>query len=323
MANPPSLWFNRARLKLRQLQLLIALDEEGNIHRAAQSLHMTQPAASKLLKELETSLDVPLFDRLPRGMRATWYGETMIRHARMALNSLSQAHAEVEALRSGRYGQVSVGCISSPGMTLLPAAVARVKQLYPSLRVEVAIESSDVLMERLTQGKLDIVIGRLFERHPKADLRYEALVEEPVSAITRPGHPLLKKARLALPDVAKAAWIVPPQGSVLRHRFELMFQEAGLDAPADLIETTAPTFITKMLQASDLLAVVATDMARHFADHGMVALLPLALPCKMDAFGLITRTDRLLSPAGQVMLREIKSAALTVYGKELDLAGLA
>ena len=78
-------WFIRARLKTRQLLLLVALAEEGNIHRAAQVLNMTQPAASKLLKDLEDALEVSLFDRLPRGMRPTWYGETMIRHARAAL----------------------------------------------------------------------------------------------------------------------------------------------------------------------------------------------------------------------------------------------
>ena len=88
-------WFIRARLKTRQLLLLVALAEEGNIHRAAQVLNMTQPAASKLLKDLEDVLEVPLFERLPRGMRPTWYGETMIRHARMALASLSQAHDEI------------------------------------------------------------------------------------------------------------------------------------------------------------------------------------------------------------------------------------
>ena len=68
-------WFIRARLKTRQLLLLVALAEEGNIHRAAQVLSMTQPAASKLLKDLEDVLEVPLFERLPRGMRPTWYGD--------------------------------------------------------------------------------------------------------------------------------------------------------------------------------------------------------------------------------------------------------
>ena len=322
MATGYTHWFIRARLKTRQLLLLMALEEEGNIHRAAQVLNTTQPAASKLLKELEDMLGVPLFERLPRGMRATWYGETMIRHARMALASLSQAHDEIEALKAGRYGQVSVGAITAPGLNLLPTAVAQVKRLQPSLRVQLAIETSDVLMERLAQGKLDMVVGRLFERHDKTDLRYEALVEEPVSAVARPGHPLLAMPLLTLRDIVGAGWIVPPPGSVLRHRFELMFQEEGLDAPTDLIETTALLFVTKMLQGSDALAVIATEVARYYARFGMVAILPIALPCKMDAFGLITRSDRLLSPAAKVMLRELKAAALTVYGTALGPAGV-
>ena len=135
---------------------------------------------------------------------------------KMALASLSQAHDEIEALKAGRFGQVSVGAITAPGMTLLPPAVALVKQEHPNLRVSLQIETSDVLMERLSQGKLDMVLGRLFERHDKSDLRYEALVEEPVAAIVRPGHPLMEHATLNLAALAGHGWIVPPAGSVLR-----------------------------------------------------------------------------------------------------------
>jgi DNA-binding transcriptional LysR family regulator len=323
MPNPQEThWFIRARLKTRQLLLLLAIEDEGNIHRAAQVLNISQPAASKLLKELEDALGVPLFERLPRGMRATWYGEAMLRHARRALASLSEARDEVEALKSGRFGQVSVGAITGPGLMLLPEAVAQVKQQHGSLHVQLAIETSDVLMERLAQGRLDIVVGRLFERHDKTDVRYEELVEEPVSAVARPGHPLLAKRRLSLRELAAAGWIVPPSGSVLRHRFDLMFQEEGLPAPANLIETTALLFLTKMLQRSDMLAVLATDVARYYAQHGMVSPLPIELPCKMDAFGLITRTDRPPSPAAKVMLRALKTAALTAYGVAFDLSAL-
>ena len=310
--------FMRARLKTWQLLLLLALDDEGNINRAAQVLSITQPAASKLLKDLEDALGVSLFDRLPRGMRATGYGETMIRHARMALGSLGQAHDEIQALKAGRYGQVAVGAITAPGLTLLPPAVALIKREQPGLRVSLQIETSDVLMERLAQGKLDMAVARLFERHDKTGLRYEALTEEPVCAITRPGHPLLGKAKLGLRDLADACWIVPSAGTVLRHRFELMFQEQGLDAPTNLVETTALLFMTRMLQQSDMVAVIATDVARYYAQHGMVALLPIQLACAMDDFGLITRTDRLLSPAARLMLRALKTCALTVYGKQLE-----
>lgn len=317
MSTADTHWFIRARLKTRQLLLLVAMEEEGNIHGAAQVLNMTQPAASKLLKDLEDMLEVKLFDRLPRGVRPTWYGETMIRHARMALASLSQAHEEIDALKAGRFGQVGVGAITAPAITLMPDAITHVKASHPSLRVQLQVETSDVLVDRLAQGKLDMVVGRLFARHDKTDLRYEALVEEPIAAVVRTGHPLMEQASLALKDLSRHGWIVPPTGSVLRHRFELMFREEGLDAPVDMIETTALLFMTKMLEQSDLIGVVAADVALYYQEHGLIAILPVELPCKMDAFGLITRTDRLLAPAAKVMLQALKAAAAETYGIRL------
>jgi DNA-binding transcriptional LysR family regulator len=313
-------WFIRARLKTRQLLLLVAIDEEGNIHRAAEVLNMTQPAASKLLKDLEDVLGVPLFDRLPRGMRPTWYGEAMVRHARVALASLDEAHEEVQALKAGRYGQVSVGAITTPGLMLLPQAVLAVKRAHPTLRVSLLVETSDVLIERMAQGKLDMLVARLFAQHDKTALRYEALAEEPAVAVVRPRHPLLGSDRLALRDLAARSWIVPPEGSVLRHRFDLMFREAGLATPVDLIETTALLFVTKMIAEGDAIALLAGDVGRYYARHGICAVLPIELPCRMDAYGLITRTDRALSPAAKVMLAAIKATAAEVYGVTLEAA---
>src|SRR6478736_5615615 len=293
-------WFIRARLKTRQLLLLVALAEEGNIHRAAQVLNMTQPAASKLLKELEEVLEVTLFERLPRGMQPTWYGESMIRHARMVLTNLNQAHDELSALKSGRFGHVGVGAITSPGLMLLPPALAIVKREQPTLRVSLDIETSPVLVERLEQGKLDILVCRLFAEHDKTNLRYEPLTEESVCAVARPGHPMLGMAGLTLRDVVSRGWIVPPAGSVLRHRFDLMFRAEGLAPPDNVVETAALLFMTRMLQQSDMLGVLATDVAHYYAAHGILAVLPLEMPCHMDAFGIITRTDQLPSPAAKV-----------------------
>lgn len=311
-------WFIRARLKTRQLLLLVALEEEGNIHRAAEVLNMTQPAASKLLKDLEDVLGVALFDRLPRGMRATAYGEAMIRHARVALASLNQAHEEVQALKAGRFGQVSLGAITTPGIMLLPQVVSRVKQAHPTLRVSLQIETSDVLMERMAQSKMDILVARLFAQHDKTALRFEALAEEPAVAVVRPGHPLLAVDGLNLRDLSSWGWIVPPEGSVLRHRFDLMFREEGLEAPANLIETAALLFVTKMIGQGDMIGLVAGDVGHYYAAHGIVAVLPIELPCRMDAFGIITRTDRPLSPAARVLMAALRSAAADAYGITLE-----
>jgi DNA-binding transcriptional LysR family regulator len=306
-------WYVRTRLKTRQLLLVVALAEEGNIHRAAAALSMTQPAASKLLRELEDMLGAVLFERMPRGMRPTLYGETLIRHARAVLGSLDQAQEELGALKAGRLGQVSVGAITSPGVRMLPAAVAALKRTHANLRVLVEIDASNVLLERLAQEKLDVVIGRLSAEYDNLPLQYEPLASEPVCAAVRPGHPMLDGPPLALADVARHTWVVPPAGSVLRHRFDLMFQRASLAPPANVVETSALLFVTRVLEQSDMIAVLAEDVARYYAAHGMVAILPLPMDCPMDDFGIVTRADRLLSPAALVMIDALRVASAAIY----------
>ena len=302
-------WFLKARLKTRQLLLLIALDDHRNIHRAAEELHMTQPAASKQVKDLEEMLDVRLFDRLPRGMEPTMYGETMIRHARMALTSLALAHDDIVALKAGLAGQVEVGVIMTPAMSLLPRAIANVKKVAPMLRIEAHMEASNVLLDRLQRGTLDFMIGRILEKENSSGLVYEELTEEPACAVVRVGHPLLGASKLGLEDIYDKAWILPPHGSILRHRFDMMFRRAGLDVPVNVVDTTALLLITALLQQTDSLHVMPVDVAQYYASLNVISILPIELPCKMDAFGIIRQKDHLLSPGAELLLKAVRAAA--------------
>src|SRR6478752_2859838 len=311
-------WFIRARLKTRQLMLLTAICDEGNIHRAAEVLNMSQPAASKLLKDLEDMLGVSLFERQARGMKANWYGESMIRHARNALSSLREAGQEVDALKTGLSGHVSLGAITGPALSLIPNALMMVARENPKLRVELHVESSDILIDQLEKGKLDIMVGRLCEMRERTGLQYERIAEEPVCVVARPGHPLMNVAGLSLAAIQKKPWVVPPVGSVLRERFDRMFREAGLAPPAQVIETASLLFVTKMLQQTEFIAVIPTEVARYYATYGMLSILPVNLSCTMDAFGIITRSDWLMSPAAIVVLATLRNAAVGCYGHALD-----
>ncbi|HEU4775446.1 MAG TPA: LysR family transcriptional regulator [Telluria sp.] len=306
-------WFLKARLKTRQLLLLIALDDHRNIHRAAEELHMTQPAASKQIKDLEEMLDVRLFDRLPRGMEPTMFGETMIRHARMALTSLALAHDDIVALKAGLAGQVEVGVIMTPAMSLLPRAIARVKEQAPMLRIGAHMEASNVLVDRLQRGTLDFMIGRIMEKENSAGLIYEELTEEPACAVVRIGHPLLARTDLTLEDLHDRAWILPPHGSILRHRFDMMFRRAGLAIPVNVVDTTALLLITALLQQTDSLHVMPLEVAQYYASLSVIGILPIELPCKMDAFGIIRQQDHLLSPGADLLLKAVREAAQELY----------
>lgn len=311
-ANNPN-WFLKARLKTRQLLLLVALDDYRNIHRASDELHMTQPAASKQVKDLEDMLGVRLFERLPRGMEPTIYGETMIRHARMALTSLALAHDDIVALKAGLAGQVEVGVIMTPAMALLPRAIARVKEQAPLLRIGVQLEPSDVLVDKLKHGTLDFMIGRILEREDSAGLVYEELTEEPACAVVRPGHPLLEHGQLGLADIAALPWLLPPPGGSLRHRFDMMFRRAGLQPPVNVVDSTALLLITALLQQTDMLHVMPLEVAQYYASLKVLCILPIDLPCKMDAFGIIRLEDHLLAPGAALLLEAVRAAAREMY----------
>lgn len=303
---------------MRQLLLISALEEAGNIHAAARLLNMTQPAASKLLKELEDMLEVPLFERLPRGMRPTWYGETMIRHAREALTTLGQAHDELAALKIGRYGTVSLGAITSPGLTLLPQVVSSVKRDHPGLLVRLEVDNSPALIERLNQGHLDIALARFLPGEDQTHLSYEPIGSEPICAVARRGHPLSLVSKLELAELVNCSWIVPPLCSVLRHRFDLMFREHDMKPPLDIVETASLLFITRMLEQSDMLCVMAAEVGRYYAAHGILSILPLEMACDVGDFGLVTRTDRMLSPSAQLVMAAIKFACRPTGDLEVD-----
>lgn len=306
-------WFLKARLKTRQLLLLIALDDHRNIHRAAEELHMTQPAASKQIKDLEEMLDVRLFERLPRGMEPTMFGETMIRHARMALTSLALAHDDIVALKAGLAGQVEVGIIMTPAMALMPRAISQVKQQAPKLRIGVHVEASNILLDKLQHGTLDFMIGRVLEKENTGGLIYEELIEEPACAVVRVGHPLLDNGKLGLGDIAGQPWILPPQGSILRHRFDMIFRRAGIEPPSNVVDTTALLLITALLQQTDSLHVMPLEVAQYYASLNVLAILPIELPCKMDAFGIIRQQDHLLSPGADLLLRAVRAVAQDMY----------
>jgi DNA-binding transcriptional LysR family regulator len=290
-------WFIRARLRTRHLLLLTAIGEEGNICRAAELLNMSQSAASRQLTDLEDIIGSPLFDRLPRGVRANWYGKTLIRHARIALASLGEAASEIDLLKTGQTGQVNLGTVSGAAINFVPRAIARVAEQFPLIRVQLRVESSQQLLESLQAGRIELMVGRLLDGHDKSQYRYRKLADESACPVVRRSHPLLDRGEVGIPELATMPWIVPPAGSVLRHRFELMFLEAGHPVPTQLIEAVSPMLVIRLLEETNHLAFLSRDVADYYAACGLVATLGLPLSCSMDSFGIVTRKDWLLSPA--------------------------
>jgi DNA-binding transcriptional LysR family regulator len=291
--------------------LISAIGQEGNINKAAMRLNMSQPAASRLLRDLEEIVGADLFDRLPRGVRANWYGETMIRHARNALMSLNEAAGEIESIKSGCSGVVSVGAIPGPAISLVPRAVARVAAEHPLVRIQILVDTSERLLDALDDGKIDLMVGRLTDRDDTSGYTFTRLAEEPICVVGRVGHPLLDKLTVGFGDIASASWIIPPAGTVLRERFNHMFLNASLPVPQKLIETASLMVAVSLLENGDFIATFPREVAEHYSSRGLLSIFPIKLSCDMDAYGTITRKGWLLSPAAQIICESLEDVAST------------
>jgi DNA-binding transcriptional LysR family regulator len=287
------------RLRTRQLLLLEALGRENNLGRAAAALGMSQPAATKLLQQVEEAMGARLFTRLARGMEPTPSGEVLVRYARQALVDFGFAREQMAALRSGLRGRLRLGTVPGALPQLLAPALAEFKRRHPRVAVSVLVETSDVMIALLERGEVDLVLGRPTERHSDEELAIEPLLGEPQVAVVRSGHPLLAQAAITLDDLVRWPWVLQPPGSPQRSRFEAALREAGLHARLDITETASTVATTVLLEASDMAAIMPASLAAHYARLGVLQVVPLELPLRVPSIHLITRRHRELSPAAE------------------------
>lgn len=300
----------RFHLKTRQLAFLVHLDEERCLARAADAAGLTQPAASKLLRQVEVTLGVQLFERQTRGMVPTGYGEILVRHARAALSELGLARKEIAALRSGLLGKAAIGMVLDPNNNLVAKAVAQLKQCHPGMIVSIEIDSCGQLVQRLRQGDLDMIVGPVLDTARAEDLVYEPLTaNELYAVIAGPEHPLAGHKGLQLSNVIEQPWILPPTGSQLRDKLDAVFAQNGLPMPANTVETVSLPVISTLLQESTMVAAVPEHAVQSAFKAGELTALIRSIPLGTGAFGLITRRDRQLAPGAGLMLQTLRELA--------------
>lgn len=312
-ALPPE-WRLRQQVRLRHLLLLEALERHGSLRRAAADLSVTQPAATKLLAQLEALLSLPLFDRSPKGLAPTEYGRIMIRHARSALGELGAARDALEQTARGAQGQATIGAVVGSLPRLTGPALAALLARHPRLRVAVTVETSATLVPLLLRGELDLVVGQVPDDADADALRFEPLALEPLEVVVATGHPLLARRRVPLSSLAGEAWVLPPPRTPLRARIDAAFRAAGVEPPRRHVETASTLLATTLARQGGMLAVLSRDVAAHYAGLAGARLrtLPLRLPAAMGPIGLVTRGRVRQTTAAAALADALRAQARTL-----------
>lgn len=300
----------RLDLKPRQLQLLVALDEYRSLAKVAGAIHITQPAVSKSLAEIERLLDVPLFERSPRGLTPTVYGECVVRHARGLLSGFRRARDELLALRTGGSGTVTVAMLPSATTRLVPRAVLRLKERAPGSTVVLREGTVGDMLSELRGEKVDVIVGALPRNIREPDLQSLLLLEEdPIVCVSGPHHPLAAQDKLEWAVLAKYPWIFPPETASVRLPLQDRLEQQGLPLPVDRVESVSLTANLTLLQESLSIAFLSRDNAAHLGAQGLVAILPLELRDLSGPVGALWLRNRPMTPAMRGLLDALEEVA--------------
>ncbi|MBS9534442.1 LysR family transcriptional regulator [Mycobacterium sp. M1] len=296
------------RLKLRHLVLVDVLTTHGSVIAAAAALHITQPVATRTLRDLESILGVPLYDRGPRGVTPTIFGETFTRHARAVLAQLTQAGQHVTELADAHRGTVVVGTDPGAANELLLRAIARLKVDRPQLTVVVRENTPEALSVELGAGRLDLIVGRRGTAVQESEA-HVPLYAETVGVFVRSAHPLAVRPAVAFADLAGQPWVLPGSETGLHREAEHLFARHSLPLPANRIEVTSPLAARRLLLEADLVGLLPGPVGHDDPD---LRALPVPLNSVKSAIGITTAAGRTSSPGAETLIATLRELTADV-----------
>lgn len=296
-----------------QLRALIAIADARNFSLAARSVGISQPALHRAARELEHLADVPLFEKVSRGIALTRPAEVLVMQAKLALVEYDMGLEELADWKTADSGRLVIGAMPLARTFLLPTAINALLRERPEARVEVVDGPYEDLLHGLRQGDLDLLVGALRNPVPIDDVVQESLFDDPLAVVGRVGHPLSQKGPVGIADIARCDWVVPRRGTPTRAHFEQLFTDAGVPLPRSLVETGAINLIRGLLTASDRLTLISLHQIRHEMQWGLLAPLPFRLPHTARPIGLTVRRDWRPTAAQARFIALLKEAGRVIH----------
>lgn len=298
-----------SRIKVRHLQTFVEVARQKSVVKAAELLHVSQPAVTKTIRELEEVLGVAVFERDGRGIKITRYGDVFLRHAGAALTALRQGLDSVSHERFGEAPPIRIGALPTVSTRIMPRAVELFLKENTWSRIKMVTGENAVLLEQLRIGDLDLVVGRLSSPDKMTGFSFEHLYSEQVVFAVRADHPLLKTKQSLFANLGNYTVLMPTRASIIRPFVESFLIANGVASLPNQIETVSDSFGRAFVRTSDAIwiisaGVVATDIA-----DGLLGILPIDTSETRGPVGLTMRTDAIASLPLSILVQTIREAS--------------
>ena len=284
----------RRRLKLRDLDTLMAVAQWGSMAKAATHLRVSQPAISKAIADMEHTLGVRLLDRLAQGIEPTIYGRALLKSAAAVFDDVQQGINEIEFLGDSTAGEVRIGATEPMIAGLLPAVLERVHQQYPRITFHVRLFTAIMAQAReVRERNVDLALGRLV-RPLDEDMNAEELFDERVFVVAGTNCPWARRRKIELAELMNEPWALPDGG--IGRLFADAFQAQGLGFPRTRATANTIQLLVALLATGRYLAILPGSMLRFSGRRLGLRVLPVDFPTRPWPVAIITLKKRTLSP---------------------------
>jgi DNA-binding transcriptional LysR family regulator len=296
-------------LKMAELRAFAAVMEHGSFHRAAAVLHLTQPAVTKTIANLESTLGVKLFHRAVHGVEPTVHGMSFAPRAQGVFDELRRAAQELALVSTGASGVLRVGIVPMPAVPFLPVALQSLIKTHPDALFTVVEGRESELVDRLRKGDIEVAILRLSLIDPDEDMLARPLFQESLCVVAAKGHRLASRARLTWADLMAERWVLPPGDCYFHEHVVRTLGALNLPMPKHTVEALSINIQFGMALHAGLLSFGMRSQIEFAPGKEHLVRLPYELSARNAAVAAVSLKGRELSPMATQLIAKIRSLA--------------
>jgi DNA-binding transcriptional LysR family regulator len=291
------------RLKLRGLQIFDTVVKCGSMAKAASLLHVTQPAVSKAISELERAIGVRLLDRNPQGVEATVYGRALLKRGAAVFDELQQGVKEIQFLADPTAGEVRIGCGEAFGAGLLPAILERLGRQHPRIVYHVILTTSpEEELRVLRERRVDLLLTRVEEPFSEDDMDGDVLFQERLCVVAGEKSKWARRRQIELAELLDEQWILTPPNTVPFVLVEDAFRAKGLSVPAARAVSFSVHLRNSLLPTGRYLTILPRSCLRYSPMRTVLKALPVDLPSKPTPVAIVTLKHRTPNPVSRIVI---------------------
>ena len=297
-------------MKLAALNALVAAVEEGSLRGAARRIGVSQPALTKMVRELEREIAAPLLSRSTTGVAATAQGQVLYEHARSVNREIADALAQIAQLSGRMSGELSLGAVPLAVLLLVPEAMRTFGQAFPAIQLRVREELYIAQLTWLRSGEVDIALGPIPDGLPAGEFHVEPLMPIEMAVVVGRGNPLARARSLA--ELAGARWVYTSASGHTGYA-RLLFEAHGLTPPAPAAMVNSTLALLALIGSSDCVGLMPLRIAQHPAAAPFMTVVPITEGHLQLTLGVMARTDAMLKPAVRHFIAHLHRAAAQVH----------